>query len=286
MQCIQIFQTVFKMNFSIRRFGFWIVPLIVLTIQVRSQSVSNKAWFPLTGTVVLQQGIWSTLNNPSGLAGAEAFGAGVFYKNRWLLRELATRGFGLVLPAKDFAVLGIGYQQTGYTSFKRQQAGISVARRFGSSVSAGFRFEMLALHIDEDYGNANVFTMTAGVQIKLTAQLRWGMSVFNPSQPKINDVLKERLYATYKTGISFVPGEHAEWNIQVTKTGNTKELVTASINYHISKRIGFTAGVSGGAEPVFIGFSFISSRFEIATVTSYHELMGFSPQLTLIWNKK
>ena len=78
--------------------------------------------------------IWSIFNNPAGMAKQSVFSAGVNYENRYLMKELGLKSAALLVPSR-FGVLGLSFNQFGYSLYNENKIGLAYARSFGEIIS-------------------------------------------------------------------------------------------------------------------------------------------------------
>ncbi len=232
------------------------------------------------------RGLWAVFDNPAGIAQEKNFTAGASYQSRFLLQQLSTKALALVMPAGNVGGFGFGYQQFGYELYREQRVCALYSRSFGTIVSAGIRFEYLSMRFGDTYGKTGMFTGSAGVIAKVTDELRVGVSIFNPQRVKFSENGDERYEAVMLAALSWNFENETELAVGLSKGGNNKAIVQCGIRYEVSPKFLLHAGLSNGVEPFSFGYTFQLAKMEIGMASGYHQLLGFSPRLTLIFKNK
>ncbi|PKP04963.1 MAG: hypothetical protein CVU11_02135 [Bacteroidetes bacterium HGW-Bacteroidetes-6] len=227
------------------------------------------------------QAAWSSVETPSVSLG---------YNSRFLLKELSDRFLSLAVPVgKSSGVFGMNVSQFGYSQYNITKAGLGYARTFGPDFSVGLQFD--AIHAgtaDEMYGSTNAFTFEGGFQYRLNKQISLGSSIFNPVQVKLSDFTGEQLPASISLGMTYSPDKLLMLAADIVKEQYQPASFRAGFRYQIVDafclRGGFSSApfiLSGGA-----GINF--GNFTADLSTSYHQILGISPGLSLVYkfNKK
>ncbi|HBG71834.1 MAG: hypothetical protein A2W93_12790 [Bacteroidetes bacterium GWF2_43_63] len=226
------------------------------------------------------------MNNQAAWGGLDKIHVGLGYNSRFMLKELSDRYLSFAMPlGKDKGVLGLNLSQFGYSQFNITKAGLGFARKFGPDFSVGLQFD--AIHAgtaDEMYGNTTVFTFEGGFQYRLNDKISLGTAIFNPVQVELNENTGEQLPASISLGMTFRPDKVLMLSADVVKEQYEPASLRAGFLYSIGEtfclRAGFSTGpftVSGGA-----GLKFNNLMIDIST--SYHQVLGISPAITLSYS--
>lgn len=159
----------------------WIVfsmPLRVLAIDLY-RTVGGRA-AAMGGTSVAAREVWSLQNNPAGTAYLEGWHAGLYYENRWGLRETAFKSAVLMRSVEGVGCLGLGVEQFGGTKYSENKLGVGYARDFGPYLQMGLQADLLWLHWGEGYPDRRGVGFTLGMQSQLTEQCRVGACLYSP----------------------------------------------------------------------------------------------------------
>lgn len=225
------------------------------------------------------QAAWATLKNPV---------VGLGYNSRFMLKELSDRYLSLAMPlGKSSGVFGLNVSQFGYSQYNVTKAGLGFARTFGPDFSVGVQFDAIhAATADEMYGSTTAFTFEGGFQYRLNKQLSFGTAIFNPVQVKLSEYTGEQLPASLTIGMTFSPDKQLMLAVDVMKEQYQPASLRTGFRYQVVDafclRGGFSTTpfiVSGGA-----GINFGNFTADIST--SYHQILGISPAISLMYHFK
>lgn len=257
---------------------------VFLSLSVNAQyNTFNASLAGMGGSGIALGEFQAGMNNQAAWGTLRDINVGLGYNSRFLLKELSDRYLSFAMPlGKEKGVFGLNLSQFGYSQFNVTKAGIGFARMFGPDFSVGIQFD--AIHAgtdDEMYGNTTAFTFEGGFQYKLNEKISLGTSVFNPVQVELNENTGEQLPASISLGMVFRPDEVVLISADVVKEQYEPASLRAGFRYSVGEtfclRGGFSTGpfiVSGGA-----GLRFSNLMIDIST--SYHQVLGVSPAVTI-----
>jgi hypothetical protein len=248
----------------------------------------------LANTSVTLTDFWSVHNNQAGLGSIIHPAAGVYYENRFLVQEMSLKAVALLLPTKS-GTFGINYNSFGFTSYNEMKAGLAYGKKFGKHFSAGVQLDYLRKHIAENYGNQDAFTFEVGIQAQLTEQFSLGAHVFNPIGVKIQSETNDRVPSVFKLGILYSISEKLLIAVETEKNSEFKPLIRGGIEYNITDRtaarIGYSTMPSTSGSDSFsiasvysFGFGLNLKRIVLDLSSSWHQTLGWSPMVSVIFN--
>lgn len=232
--------------------------------------------------------IWSIYNNQAGLASTKSFSAGISFENRFRLKELSYKTIAIILPFKS-NVFGLSVSQFGFSLYNETKIGLSYSKNLNEKLSTGVQLNYLTTHIGEDYGNTSTILGEIGFQYILSHQLTIGAHLYNPYQPKSNNIKNEQAPTIARFGISYHPSAKIIIAIETEKTVQYSPIFKVGIEYHPAQKIYFRTGVS--TNPIFNagGFGLKYANFKLDFAVPYHQTLGFTPHVSIIYqssNKK
>jgi hypothetical protein len=272
----------------------WTLLLLVFSLLILTQSVqAQKDNIPIGarsaamgGASVCLSDFWSVHNNQAGMASYNEMAVGIYGENRFLLKELSQGAFGFVMPVKKAGVFGISYNYFGYSLYQESKAGLSYAMAFGKRISAGVQLDYINLHQGEDYGNANIFTFEVGVRAELIKNLILGVHVYNPIHVKISKYGPERVPVIFKAGLAYNFSDKAIIAIETEKDLSNKARFRAGVEYHVVKPVYLRIGIGTAPYTNSFGLGLEFGAFKADISASRHQVLGFSPQLSLSYSFK
>ncbi|NTW31774.1 MAG: hypothetical protein HGB12_03980 [Bacteroidetes bacterium] len=226
---------------------------------------------------------WAIHHNQAGLTGVKAFSAGIYYENRFGLKNLGLKSGAIVYPTKS-GVFGLSMTSFGYSMYNESKIGLAYAKAFGDRFSAGVQLDYLSTHIAENYGNSSAIAAEVGLIYKLNKNLSIGAHVYNPTKAKTASYNDERAPTIVKLGLAYSFSEKVTISVESDKDIQYDPEIKAGIEYHPVKKLYFRTGIS--TNPVLnsfgFGLEFKNITFDFAT--SYHQTLGFTPQFSMIFH--
>ena len=230
--------------------------------------------------------LWAAFNNQAGLGKVKNISVGITNEFRFMVPELSVRGLAVALPTKKSGVFAVSMSYFGYSLYNEKKIGLAYAKAFGEKISAGIQIDYLSTHLAESYGNRNTFTVEAGIQATLIKNLVIAAHVFNPTRAKLADYDDERIPTTLKAGLGYTFSEKVVVSLEAEKNLKENNIVKAGVEYHISKPLYLRTGISNNPGLYSFGFGLVLDRLKIDLASTYHQVLGFSPQLSLAYQFK
>lgn len=250
-----------------------------LPVGARSNSLANAS--------VTIPDVWAFHHNPGALAELNQVSVGVSYENRFLLKELQSQGVAYAQPLK-YGVLSVGAQFYGYKQFRTQRIGAGYSLKLAERFFAGVQLNYQGLQLNENYGNRHSVTAEAGLQALLTENWRLGFSVTNIGRARLNEYQDERFSTNFRLGMSYLLSDKVLFLLEGSKTVVHKARIKAAVEYQAVKNFYVRAGVAGAPIEFSFGLGYKWNVISIDAGSSYHQLLGWSPNFSLTYtaNKK
>ncbi len=231
--------------------------------------------------------VWSAQHNQAGLGFVREYSGGVYYENRFQLKELGIKGGTVAVPVKG-GTFGLCFTNFGNALYNENKYSLSFAKAFGNKLSGGIALDYLNTHISEGYGTRAVFAAEMGIQAKPLKGLTIGAHVFNPTRAKVAEYNDERLPTILRLGANYSFSENVILAIETQKDISQKAIFKAGIEYKLVKELYLRAGIGTNPTLSSFGFGINLRNFSFEFSESYHQILGFSPQfgMTFSFNKK
>lgn len=253
----------------------------VLLSQVHDINAGARSSGMANASVTLQD-VWSVFNNPAGLAGVENTTLGLFYENRFGLKET---GYGSVAFSSPFAggSFGFGFSNFGYSLFQTNKFGIAYAQQLFSSVAMGVQIDYFSILQSEYYGNLHALTFDIGILAKPTDEFSIGFHAFNPlNLSYLSDLDGEKLPVILKLGLSYLFSKNLLIAIETSKALNAQVPVAIlGFEYNFNRNLVLRTGVvfEDPIEYSFgLGYLFSNVQFDLGF--HYHRILGASPNVS------
>ncbi|MBS4014303.1 MAG: hypothetical protein KGZ97_11185 [Bacteroidetes bacterium] len=229
--------------------------------------------------------LWAVSHNQAGLARIDNITAGVYAENRYLIPDLTLGAGALAVPAAG-GVFGLSFTHFGYSLYNENKVGLAYSRMFGERFSAGVQLNYHHLSIGEDYGSKSSVTVEMGVIYELIENLHIGFHLFNPTRTKIADYDGERIPTIMRGGFSYTFSDRVIFIFETEKDINLEAVYKAGLEYRVIDPIYLRVGVGTNPMSNSFGFGLEFSNFQLDLSSSYHHILGYSPQFSLIYQFK
>jgi hypothetical protein len=229
--------------------------------------------------------VWSANNNQAGLGFVKDFSGGIYYENRFLLKETSYKAGAFVLPVKAGA-FGISVTSFGFELYNETKAGLSYGMRFGDKFSMGVQLNYLNTALTQDYGSKTSITGAVGVIAKLSNELSLGVHVYNPTRAKLAEFDNERVPTIMKLGLDYRFSNKVIFAVSTEKDVNFNAVVNAGIEYHIIEMLYLRGGISTNPTQYAFGFGMQLKDFKIDLSSSFHQTLGITPGISIIYSRQ
>lgn len=261
-----------------------VVLLLIPSIMVATAGGENRpsgARSAGMGTAsVAVSDLWSAFNNQAALARIESAYAGVYYENRYMLRELGYKAGAFALPVKHGTV-ALSFAHFGYSAYNESKIGLAYAKSFGKYISFGLQLDYNMARLDESYGKRNFITFEAGMLANITPELAIGAHVYNPIRARLSEFNDERAPVIFRLGAAYEITEKFLLTAETEKDINHNANLKAGIEYKLIPALHLRGGISTNPSSNSFGVGIFAGDFIIDISASYHHILGFSPQASL-----
>lgn len=228
--------------------------------------------------------IWSANNNQAGLGFVKDLSAGIYYENRFLLKETGYKAGAFVFPVKTGA-FGVSVTSFGFELYNETKAGLSYGQRFGDKFSMGVQMNYLNTQLTQEYGSKTTVTGAVGLIAKLSKELSLGVHVYNPSRSKLADYDNERVPTIMKLGLDYRFSDKVMLGVETEKDMNYDAVVKAGLEYHITEVLFLRGGISTNPTQSAFGFGILLKDFKLDLSSSFHQTLGMTPAISIIYTR-
>lgn len=224
--------------------------------------------------------VWSINNNQAALAFVKNPEIGVFYTNRFLLKELGSQSLAFVYPT-NIGALGASLDYFGYDQQSELQLGLAYAKKLNEYLSLGIKFNYLQYQQFEYYGNTRAIVAEISLYSKPHEQILIGFHVYNPTRSKFNTRIEKYAPTLFNFGAAYVLNSQLLISTQVSKSLDYPMTYKMGIEFEIKESLFLRTGfnIQPSAYFIGVGFDFKTIRFNIAF--SYQDRLGISPASSL-----
>jgi len=234
------------------------------------------------GISVFTDGVWSTHNNPAGLAKLMNPAMGLYIENRYLIKELFVNVGSFAFPVKNGGFgIAVSHLQTG--EYNNTFAGLAYGRSFGEKISGGVRFDYYHVGFGKEYEQGNAVSFDAGLQWMISEKVSFACNVFNPTRVKLYKSSDEQVPSIYRAGFSYRPIPEFLILTEVAKTSGNVPEVNCGFEYVFDNKVFVRAGLGLTTARYSFGFGYILDAFSIDVATTWRQILGFTPQASLVY---
>lgn len=265
------------------KFRLWLFVFItMLNAQVFAQDAAGAAAAGMAGAAIINEGVWAAVNNQAGLASVESFAVGVCYQNRFMVQQLGDKGFvgAYRLGAGTF---GLSFKSFGYSAYSNSKIGLAYAIGLNEKLFVGAQGNYHTVRIGEGYGSRQVFTVEGGLLYKMNSHLVIAFHAINPTSAELLDYNNERLPATLRAAVGYRFSSRLMLVGQVSKISDQKAFVQAGMEYKFPQHLILRTGINSDTRSASFGFGWDFGKWQLDLASSYHQILGFTPQLSLMF---
>lgn len=224
--------------------------------------------------------VWSTRNNQANLAFIRKTEVGAFYENRFFVKELTQTGFATAIPIKNGS-FGLAYSSLGYKLYRESHVTLGYGLKLKENITLGIGLDYLNTKIADIYGKANAITGSIGLTAKILPQVIISTHIYNPIRAKITNYNNEKIPTVLKFGAKYQFSKQVFFVAEAEKTSAQKINIKGGIEYNPTSLIYLRVGGSSNPGQASFGFGVNYNGLKIDLSTTYHSVLGLSPQIGL-----
>jgi hypothetical protein len=223
---------------------------------------------------------WSVNNNQAGMAFYGKTSAGIYFENRYLIKELGIQTGAFSLKTK-YGMLGATIAYSGDANYNTTQAGLSYALKFGSRFAAGIRLDYIGTKLGEEYGKRSNVTFDAGIMVKITDQFTFGAHTFNPMHVKLSEYNNESIPTILNAGFGFTFSDKLLLTAEAYKNSEFPMELRTGAEYKLGNVAFARIGLGTNPARYTFGFGIVMKNFTFDLSSSVHSQLGYSPQVSM-----
>lgn len=255
-----------------------ILPLFSFSQNIPFESGGRNVGMGKSSSAISQ--VWSINNNQGGLGFLENPEIGIYYTNRFLLKELSSQSFVFAYPTK-YGNLGISIDHFGYTQHSEMQIGLAYAKKLNKYISLGLKFDYLQYQQPEEYGNARAILAEFGIFSNPYDGIFVSAHIYNPTRAKFNTSIEKYAPSIFSFGLAYKPDPLVCLTAQIDKNLIYSTVYKMGVELNLKESLYIRAGlnISPNAYYMGLGYYFKNIKFDLAF--SYQEVLGISPASSL-----
>ncbi len=220
--------------------------------------------------------LWSVTHNQAGLALLSKPTFGLFYEDRFAIKELGLKAGAFAYPTSS-GVFAIDLMQFGYSKYNESSVGLAFAKSIGKRFSLGIKFDYLNTYFAEGYGNKGTAIAEIGFLAQPANHLYIGGHIYNLSRSKIAAYNNERIPTLITVGIAYEFSEKVLCTVETEKDLEYKPIYKVGMEYKFMENLFIRAGVTSNPNQMSLGLGYTFKRIKADISFSSHQVLGISP---------
>lgn len=273
-----------KFRMSVKYYFLFFL-LIPFSLKAIHDPVTIGAASTGMGTIgVVGTNFHSLHNNQAALAFLKQSGVAIDYNQGFISdQNLSIKSIGFALPT-DWGTMGINLKYQGFQLYNEQKIGLAYGKSLGKRLAVGVQLDYLRTFIGNDYGTAQALSFEIGVYSKLSENLELGAHIFNPVGASIGRDYKEPIPMAFKLGLLYHIDKNLRIATEVEKVLEQKINLKFGLEYEIGSYFISRIGLATQPTLFTFGFGVHYKRLLFDIGTAYHQTLGFTPSLSLLFN--
>ncbi|MDI3320026.1 hypothetical protein [Pinibacter soli] len=226
--------------------------------------------------------VFSFSGNQAALGNLKNGSAGLYGEKRFNLKALSNYHGVIGVPLRNAGV-GLNMYYSGGEDFNETQAGLAYGMLLSNNVSIGTQINFNQVRIS-GYGSACTVNFELGALFALSDKVIMGLHVYNPAGGKFGKNKHEKFASIYKAGVGYEASDKFFVSAEIAKEENLPVNVNAAMQYNFNKHFLARGGVSSATANYFVGVGILWSAMRLDIISSYHQQLGFSPSLMMVFN--
>ena len=259
------------------------VLLIFMGIQLRTLAQNGyllpgaRASALGTASVTLSD-VWGVIHNQAGLGNVRQTSSGLYYENRFFVKELGLRSIVLALPIKA-GTLGTSFTNFGYHGYTENKFNLAFAKAFSHNFSMGIAINSLSTRIPEEHIRFATIAGEIGIRAKPTKELTIGAHVYNPTRSKTGKNTTNYIPTILSLGLGYQVSSTLLLLAETEKDLQQNPVFKAGIEYQPVTHFFLRTGIHTNPLLTSFGFGFQVAHFHVDFSGNYHQTLGISTQL-------
>ncbi|MDR3297752.1 MAG: hypothetical protein LBS94_05915 [Prevotellaceae bacterium] len=235
---------------------------------------------------VVNADVFAAYNNQAALGFLASPAAMVHYQNSYFSEALGLSAAAVAVPVPVAGVAAVDLCSFGYSQYRETRMGVGLGKQLSGRVAVGA--QVCYHHISvAGYGSTGAVTAELGLLAEPLKGLWVGAHVFNFTGSRyFSPQYHERLPVMFDLGLSYRVAQYALLLADAKLDSDKPVQVRAGAELHVVKSLALRFGVQVKPVELFAGFGYAYKQLQVDVAFSRHEVMGYSPQISLCYSFK
>ncbi|GAA0876769.1 hypothetical protein GCM10009118_31790 [Wandonia haliotis] len=231
-------------------------------------------------TSVTINDIWAYHHNPGMLGYLEQGGVGVYYENRFFLRELNYQGLTFAQPLKK-GTISAGAQFSGFENYRSARAGAGYSLRLTDYIAMGVQVNYLNVSIPGGYGTKHGISGEFGLATRIGKKWMIGASIYNITRTRFASYQNERFASVIRLGASYLISQKLTASAEFEKSIISPLQIKGALEYQPIEKLFLRAGVHSSPLEISFGLGYNLKGLRIDLASSYKQIIGFTTGVSI-----
>jgi hypothetical protein len=239
----------------------------------RSAALGNAA--------VTSTNVFAAYNNQAALGFMDKTVAAIDYQNRFLVSDLHLASAVFAMPIPYAGTMGISFCSFGTSPYNELRMGIALGKRLSEHISIGAQIDYNQITIAE-YGSTGAITAEAGILAHPLNNLWVGAHVYNFTYSRFfSSQYREQLPVIFNLGLGYQIITTTSLFVQSEFRSGQNARLKAGIEHFLLPAFAVRIGTTLKPLELFAGVGYTYRSLVIDFAFAHHEMLGYSPQLSL-----
>lgn len=261
--------------------------LLLASFSAGGQHLRRPLAAAYTGFGAYSQGhadLFSFTSNQASLMQIKEAGLSIYAERKFMLPELNFFVAAAALPTQS-GNFGLKAAFSGFSAYNESQLSLAYAHQLGKNMDIGAQFNYNGISI-EGYGSTSAISFELGLIIHISEKLHSGLHVNNPVGGRFGKEKTEKLASVYTVGFGYEASPKVFLSAEIIKEEDQRVNLHAGIQYRLLPFLLARMGVSAATSATWMGVGLSWKTFRLDVTTSYHQHLGITPGLLLIYHFK
>ena len=266
----------------------WIISLFIIChFSAKGQIFQNSGALStsMSGLNVNNEDIWSVNNNISQLSKIKKPELSISSFQPFLIKDFTTSSIVFGLPTKKGA-FGMNFSTNGNKHLQMHNVGFGYSQKLGENIQSGIKLNYFMINAGDYYNKKSIISADIGFSSKLSNELQLGVCIKNPTFTKLSNFDDERLATNIQLAAGYKFSNELTLHTGVEKSIFYPASFLAAIEYQPSEKIFLSGGIKSNPSIASFGISMSQKQFTICAASQIHQFLGWSPDLSIIYQFK
>ena len=266
----------------VKNYGYTLVFIFLFTNSLQAQNFrqigARQAGMSYASVAI--NDVWAFHNNPGMLGFLKEAGGGVYYENRFFVKEFQYQGLVYAQPLKKGTV-SFGGQYSGFDMFSTARVGMGYALALSERLSMGIQMNYLNVRQPAYYGTKHGFSGEFGLGVKVTSKWTLAMAVNNLTRSNLADYQNEKFETVFRLGTLYELSKRVIVSTELEKVISFPLRVKLGVEYKPADAFYIRAGATSQATSVSLGLGYAIKNLRFDIASNYVQPLGFYTSASL-----